>query len=464
MKPTPADLQPTKISIIILAAGQGKRMKSALPKVLHQIGGIPMLERVLATAAALKPQKTCVVYGHGGDQVRAAFEKMDLQWAKQEPQLGTGHAVLQALPEVLADGVTLILYGDVPLISTTTLAQLVATAQLGKVAWLTQLVEKPAGLGRVVRDDLGKVCAIVEDKDATPAQREIKEINTGFVACPTELLVEWLPRLTNTNAQHEYYLTDILGIAVAEKVAVETLHPCADWEVTGINSKAQLAELERTYQRIKAEHLMSDGVTLIDPARVDIRGELICDSDVSIDINCLFEGSVKLSRGTKIGANCILRNCTVGEASEILPFSFIDGANIGASARIGPYARIRPDTTLGNNVHIGNFVEIKGSDFGVGSKANHLSYIGDSLVGKNVNIGAGTITCNYDGANKHRTIIEDGVHIGSDVQLIAPITIGQGADIAAGTTVWKNVPPGGLTLNAKTQFSNPDWKRPTKKK
>lgn len=464
MKSTPADQQATRISIIILAAGQGKRMKSALPKVLHQIGGKPMLERVLTTAAALKPQKTCVVYGHGGDQVRAAFEKMDLQWARQEPQLGTGHAVMQALPEVLADGVTLILYGDVPLIATETLAKLVSTANHGKVAWLTQLVENPAGLGRVVRDSLGKVCAIVEDKDATPAQQEIREINTGFVACPTDLLAAWLPRLTNTNAQHEYYLTDILGMAVAEGVAVETLHPGADWEVAGVNSKAQLAELERTYQRVNAEQLMSDGVTLIDPARVDIRGELKCGSDVSIDINCLFEGAVKLSRGAKIGANCILRNCTIGEESEILPFSFIDGARIGTSARIGPYARIRPDTTLGNDVHVGNFVEIKASDFGAGSKANHLSYIGDTSVGKSVNIGAGTITCNYDGANKHRTTIEDGVHIGSDVQLIAPVTIGQGADIAAGTTVWKNVPPGGLTLNAKNQVTNPDWKRPTKKK
>lgn len=439
-------------------------MKSALPKVLHPIAGKPMLAHVLACVSELSPDHVCVVYGHGGDQVREALAGEKLTWAKQEPQLGTGHAVLQAMPQLPADGVTLIVYGDVPLITASTLSALIASARQRHLAWLTQVVDNPTGLGRIVRDENGKVSAIVEHKDATMAQHEIREINTGFVACPTNLLAKWLPQLGNKNAQGEYYLTDVLAMAVAEDVTVDTPHPAHDWEVTGVNSRDQLAQLERTFQRETAQRLMMDGVSLADPARIDVRGALTCEPDVSIDVNCIFEGKVRIASGAKIGANCILRNCSIGPNTEILPFTDIDGATIGASSRIGPYARIRPGTTLADEVHLGNFVEVKASDIGVGSKANHLSYIGDTTVGSKVNIGAGTIVCNYDGANKHRSVIEDSVHIGSDVQLIAPVTIGKGADIAAGTTVWKDVPPGGLTMNTKTQITKPDWKRPVKKK
>ena len=459
---------PVDVSVVILAAGQGKRMKSSLPKVLQPIAGQPMLAHVIKVAHELQPQKICVVYGHGGDQVRATIADADLAWAKQEPQLGTGHAVLQALPQIPVDGITLILYGDVPLIRAETLRALVASAQAGKLAWLTMRVAKPQGLGRILRDQAGKVRAIVEEKDATIEEKNLSEINTGFLACPTALLARWLPTLGNNNAQGEYYLTDILAIAVTEGVGVETLSPGDEWEVTGINSKGQLAALERTHQLEIAKRLMVEGVSLADPARIDVRGDLVCgdgkNNDVSIDVNCIFEGKVTLAPNVKIGANCILRNCTIGTGTEVLPFSFIDDATIGNNARIGPYARIRPGTTLADDVHIGNFVEVKASDFGAGSKANHLSYIGDASVGRNVNIGAGTITCNYDGAHKHRTVIEDNVHIGSDVQLVAPVTIGKGADIGAGTTVWKDVPPGGLTLNEKTQVNKTGWKRPIKKK
>ncbi|MEP7154693.1 MAG: bifunctional UDP-N-acetylglucosamine diphosphorylase/glucosamine-1-phosphate N-acetyltransferase GlmU [Betaproteobacteria bacterium] len=452
------------LNVVILAAGQGKRMKSALPKVLHPIAGKSMLGHVISSATQLAPDNVCVVYGHGGDQVRAAFSGENLLWAKQEPQLGTGHAVLQAIPHLSTNGVTLIVYGDVPLINASTLSRLVESARESKLAWLTEVVENPAGLGRIMRDAKGKVQGIVEDKDATAAQREIREINTGFLACPTALLAKWLPTLGNKNAQGEYYLTDILAIAVAEGIAVQTHHPAHSWEVVGVNSRDQLAQLERTYQRQIAQHLMEDGVSLADPMRIDVRGKLTCGADVAIDVNCIFEGNVHLATGVKVGANCILRSCTVGTNSEILPFSDIDSAVIGASARIGPFARIRPGTVLADEVHLGNFVEVKASEFGTGSKANHLTYIGDTTVGSKVNIGAGTIVCNYDGANKHRSVIEDGVHIGSDVQLVAPITIGTGADIAAGTTVWRDVPPGGLTFNGKTQLSKPEWKRPQKKK
>ncbi len=456
------------ISIVILAAGQGKRMKSALPKVLQPIAGKPMLAHVLCAARALHPQKICVVYGHGGDQVRSTLVDADLAWAKQEPQLGTGHAVQQALPLLPTHGITLILYGDVPLIRAETLHALVEVAQQEKLAWLTMQVANPQGLGRILRGKDGKVRAIVEEKDANATEKNIAEINTGFLACPTALLAKWLPTLGNNNAQSEYYLTDILAMAVKEGLSVETLSPKDEWEVAGINSKDQLATLERIYQLETAKRLMVEGVTLADPARIDVRGEIVCgdgkNNDVFIDVNCIFEGKVTLGANVKIGANCILRNCTLGANTEVLPFSFIDDATIGNNARIGPYARLRPGTSLADDVHIGNFVEIKASEFGAGSKANHLTYIGDTTVGKNVNIGAGTITCNYDGAHKHRTVIEDNVHIGSDVQLVAPVTIGKGADIGAGTTVWKDVPPGGLTLNDKTQVNKPGWKRPTKKK
>ena len=468
MSQPPKTSLPLDVSVVILAAGQGKRMKSAFPKVLQPIAGKAMLAHVITAARLLKPQKICVVFGHGGDAVRAATTDADLAWAKQQPQLGTGHAVLQALPQLPVEGITLILYGDVPLIRADTLKALIAPAQTGKLAWLTMQVANPHGLGRIVRDATGKVLSIVEQKDATTEQKKITEINTGFLACPTALLAKWLPTLGNTNAQGEYYLTDILAMAVSDGIHVETLSPKDEWEVTGINSKDQLAALERVHQLEIAKRLMIDGVTLTDPARIDVRGELVCgdgkNNDVFIDVNCVFEGQVTLGANVKIGANCILRNCAIGANTEVLPFSFIEEATIGDNARIGPYARIRPGTTLADHVHIGNFVEVKASEFGSGSKANHLTYIGDTTVGKNVNIGAGTITCNYDGAHKHRTVIEDNVHIGSDVQLVAPVTIGKGADIGAGTTVWKDVPPGSLTLNDKTQVNKAGWKRPVKKK
>lgn len=456
------------IHVVVLAAGQGKRMKSQLPKVLHPIAGKPMLHHVLDTAKKLDPHGVCVVFGHGGEAVRAATPAADLQWAKQEPQLGTGHAVAQALPHLPKDGVTVILYGDSPLISAATLQKLVDVATTQKVAWLTMQMKNPTGLGRIIRNTQGRVTAIVEHKDATEAQRNITEVNTGFLACPTAWLAAWLPKLSNNNAQGEYYLTDILALAVAEGRSVETHSPQDEWEVTGVNSKDQLADLERAYQREIARRLMVDGTTLIDPARIDVRGTLMCGdadaaaNDVMIDVNCVFEGTVKLGRGVKVGANSILRDCTLGEGTEVLPFSFIDGATIGRNARIGPYARIRPTTVLADDVHIGNFVEIKASEVGVGSKANHLSYVGDTTVGKGVNIGAGTITCNYDGANKHRTIIEDDVHIGSDVQLVAPVTVSKGATIAAGTTVWKNTPSGELIMNPKSQTILAGWQRPVK--
>lgn len=452
------------LSVVVLAAGQGARMKSSLPKVLHTVAGGTMLAHVLSAAQQLSPKVICVVYGHGGERVRAAFADQALNWAKQDPPQGTGHAVLQALPHLPEDGITLVLYGDVPLISPDTLSRLVSSASEGALAWLTMRVRNPAGFGRVLRDAQGKVCAIIEHKDASEEQRRIDEINTGFLACPTAWLGKWLPALRNNNVQCEYYLTDVLAMAVAEGRRIETLSPQMEYEVTGVNSKDQLAEVERAAQQQTARQLMAAGVTLADPARLDVRGELSCASDVSIDVNCIFEGNVHLAANVRVGANCILRNCTIGDGSEILPFSFIDGATIGHLARIGPYARIRPGTTLANEVHIGNFVEVKASDIGTGSKANHLSYVGDSTVGKNVNVGAGTITCNYDGTNKHRTVIEDNVHIGSDVQLVAPVTIGEGADIGAGTTIWKDVAPGTLAINEKTQVTKPGWTRPNKKK
>ena len=450
------------LQVVVLAAGQGKRMHSDLPKVVHSLAGRPLLAHVIDTAGRLAPRRICVVVGHGAAVVRERLAGAPVEWAVQDRQLGTGHAVMQALPHLEEGGTVLVLYGDVPLIASGTLRSLVDAALGGALALLTQELAEPKGYGRIVREG-GRVARIVEEKDASAAERAIREVNTGILAAPRAKLAQWLARLSNDNAQGEYYLTDIVAAAVADGIAIEVRHPGAPHESLGVNSKAELATLERRFQMNEAAKLLESGVTLADPARIDVRGELSCGRDVSIDVNCIFEGRVWLGDGVKIGANCILRDASVGAGTEVKPFTLVEEATIGANARIGPYARIRPGVALGDEVHIGNFVEVKASTFGRGSKANHLAYVGDSSVGSGVNIGAGTITCNYDGASKHRTVIEDDVHIGSDVQLVAPVTIGKGATIAAGATIVKDVPPGGLTLTEAKQVTKPGWQRPRKK-
>jgi bifunctional UDP-N-acetylglucosamine pyrophosphorylase/glucosamine-1-phosphate N-acetyltransferase len=453
---------PAGLNVVILAAGQGKRMRSPLPKVLHPLAGRPLLEHVVATARALKPARICVIYGHGGEQVPQVAKANDLTFVKQQPQLGTGHALAQAQPHLGNAGLTLVLYGDVPLIGEETLAAMIAGGG-DRLTLLTAELDDPAGYGRIVRNRRGSITAIVEDKDANAEQRKIREINTGIMALPTARLQDWTSRLSNRNAQREYYLTDVVPLALADRVVVATVKARAIWEILGVNSKQELAQLERVCQRQQATRLMEGGVTLADPARIDVRGKLTCGADVQIDVNCLFEGDVRLADQVVIGANCVLRNTEVGTGTRIEPFTFVDAATIGANCRIGPYARIRPGVRLAEEVHIGNFVEVKQSDVGARSKANHLSYIGDTTIGRDVNIGAGTITCNYDGAHKHRTVIEDDVHIGSDVQLVAPVTVAKGVTVGAGTTLWKETPPGGLVINEKTQQHRPEWKRPQKK-
>jgi bifunctional UDP-N-acetylglucosamine pyrophosphorylase/glucosamine-1-phosphate N-acetyltransferase len=451
------------LQVVILAAGQGKRMFSDLPKVLHPLAGKPLLSHALDAARQLGADRLAVVVGHGAEQVKARLKDEDLAWVLQEQQLGTGHAVMQALPHLQPEGTVLILYGDVPLISAGTLRSLVEACEGEKLALLTQIVAEPKGYGRIVRDPSGKVAGIVEEKDATPSERAVREVNTGIMAFPRGKLEAWLGRLRNDNAQGEYYLTDVVAAAVADGVPIEVRQPASASECLGVNSKGDLAALERRYQLDRAGQLLESGVTLADPARIDIRGELTCGRDVTIDVNCVFEGRVSLGDGVHVAANCVLRDVTVGAGTQIKHFSLLEETRVGANARIGPYARTRPGTQLDDEVHVGNFVEVKASTMGRGSKANHLAYVGDATVGRDVNIGAGTITCNYDGAYKHRTIIEDDVHIGSDVQLIAPVTVGKGATIGAGATITSDVPPGGLTLTQKKQVSKPDWKRPRKK-
>ncbi len=453
------------LNVTILAAGQGKRMHSDLPKVLHPLAGKALLAHVLDTARTLGAEHIRVVYGHGGEQVRAALDAPDITWVVQEPQLGTGHAVLQALPGAVlsapTESSTLVLYGDVPLIRASTLQRLIETAAGGSLALLTAQVDKPQGYGRIVRVE-GRVTRIVEEKDADDAERAIREINTGILVAPTAALQRWLPTLGNRNAQGEYYLTDIVALAVAEGMPVATAHPDAVWETEGVNSKVQLAMLERVHQRNIAERLMESGVTLSDPARIDVRGELHCGRDVGIDINCLFEGRVELADGATVGANCVLKNCRIGAGARIAPFCHIEEAVVGPDSIVGPFARLRPGTTLGRDVHIGNFVEVKNSTIADHSKANHLAYVGDATIGSRVNVGAGTITCNYDGANKFRTVIEDDVFIGSDTQLVAPVTVGRGATLGAGTTLTKDAPADQLTVSRARQMSIPGWKRPVK--
>ncbi len=467
------------MNVVVLAAGMGKRMQSRLPKVLHPIAGQPMLARVVATARRLPDTRIVVVIGHQGDQVRAALPDAALRWAVQEPQLGTGHAVQQAVPlfDAASDNAsdqTLILYGDVPLTRLATLQSLSAAAGEGsadRLVILTVTLDDPTGYGRIVRSADGRrIEAIVEEKDATPEQRAIREINTGILLAPTAGLKRWLGRLSNDNAQREYYLTDVVRLANDDGVEVVGVRPTFVWETAGVNDKGQLAALEREFQRSQADALMGAGVMLADPARIDIRGSLSCGRDVAIDVGCVFEGDVRIDDGAAIGPYAVVRNAHIAAGARIEAFCHIDGGvdvagrvEVGGDTVIGPYARLRPGTTLADGVHIGNFVEVKNSQLGPGSKANHLSYLGDATIGAAVNVGAGTITCNYDGANKHRTVIEDAVHIGSDVQLVAPVTIGKGADIGAGTTVWKDVPPGTLVINPKTQVSRDDWKRPVKK-
>lgn len=454
----------SRLNVVILAAGLGKRMHSTLPKVLHPLAGKPLISHVLATARTLLPGKICVVYGYGGELVPQVINDDELIWVKQDPQMGTGHALLQTLPHLDSNGVTLVLYGDVPLTSVETLKKLIATSAESILALLTLELDDPSGYGRIVRSSEGHgVIAIVEEKDASESEHQICEINTGIMVVPNQFLHNWLPKLENKNSQKEYYLTDIVKMAVTDGVKVDATHPEHAWETLGINSKVQLAALERIYQDETAGRLLDQGVTLSDPSRFDIRGQLFCGSDVSIDINCIFEGAVQLGDGVRVGANCILKNTKIQAGTQIAPFSLIEDAEIGKDCRIGPYARIRPGTHLSDEVHIGNFVEIKNSSISTGSKANHLSYIGDSIVGKNVNIGAGTITCNYDGANKHQTIIEDNVFIGSDTQLIAPVTVAKGATIGAGSTITKTAPPESLTLSRAKQMSISNWKRPVKK-
>jgi bifunctional UDP-N-acetylglucosamine pyrophosphorylase/glucosamine-1-phosphate N-acetyltransferase len=447
------------LNVVILAAGQGKRMFSQRPKVLHPLAGRPLLAHVIETARGLRPERICVVYGHGGEQVPQAIKDAAIIFVKQEPQLGTGHALSQALPYLGTGDNTLVLYGDVPLVRAQTLNTLVA-GEARRVVVLTAELDDPSGYGRVVRDKAGRITAIVEDKDASALQRKIREVNTGIMVLPTARLGGWLSKLNNQNAQGEYYLTDVILLALADRTEVDAVKAGDAWETLGVNSRTQLARLERIFQRQCANRLLDQGVTLVDPMRFDVRGDLDCASDVHIDVNCVFEGKVRLGAGVEIGANCVLRNVEVGAGTRIEPFTHIDGATIGTHCRIGPFARIRPGTRLAQEVHIGNFVEVKASEIEAQSKANHLAYIGDSSVGRNVNIGAGTITCNYDGANKHRTVIEDDVQIGSDVQLVAPVTLAKGVTVGAGTTVWKNTPSGGLVINAKTQEHRPRWKRP----
>ncbi|NTX29745.1 bifunctional UDP-N-acetylglucosamine diphosphorylase/glucosamine-1-phosphate N-acetyltransferase GlmU [Burkholderia pyrrocinia] len=452
------------MNIVILAAGTGKRMRSALPKVLHPLAGRPLLSHVIDTARTLQPSRLVVVVGHGADQVQAAVAAPDVQFAVQAEQLGTGHAVRQALPLLDPAQPTLVLYGDVPLTRASTLQRLVDAARDGRYGILTVTPDDPTGYGRIVRDVSGFVTRIVEQKDASPEELKIAEINTGIIITPTAQLSMWLGALKNENAQGEYYLTDVVELAIEAGFEVVTSQPDDEWETLGVNSKAQLAELERIHQRNVAEALLVDGVTLADPARVDVRGTLRCGRDVSIDVNCVFEGNVTLADNVTIGANCVIRNASVGAGTRIDAFTHIDGAVLGAHTVIGPYARLRPGAQLADEAHVGNFVEVKNAVIGHGSKANHLTYIGDADIGARVNIGAGTITCNYDGANKFRTVIEDDVFVGSDTQLVAPVRIGRGVTIAAGTTIWKDVADGLLALNEKTQTAKSGYVRPVKKK
>ncbi len=452
------------LNIIILAAGKGTRMVSTLPKVLHTVAGKPILQHVIDKARALLPQKIIVVYGFGGEHVKHAIAGDDLIWVEQAEQLGTGHAVQQALPYLTDQGQTLILLGDVPLLQVADCQQMLTQAASHLVVQ-TFIKQDPTGYGRIIRNATNEVTAIVEHKDANSEQRNIQEVNTGIMAMPNHYLKHWISLINNQNAQGEYYLTDIIGLSVQQQLPVYAHLVQDEWAVTGINSKQDLVNIERVAQQRQAQALLAQGVTLLDDQRIDIRGTLTCGKDVSIDINCVFIGDVTLEDGVSIGPHCVIQQAHIGKDTHIEAFSHINQASVGPASHIGPYARLRPGAQLASHTHIGNFVEIKNATIGNGSKVNHLSYVGDASVGADVNIGAGTITCNYDGANKHRTVIEDQVFVGSDTQLIAPVTVGRGATIAAGSTITKDVPADSLTLcRAREQRSITGWKRPQKVK
>lgn len=452
------------LSVVVLAAGQGTRMKSRQPKVLHRIAGRTLVEHVITDALDLGAADIHVVFGHGGEQVQQALSTYDLNWAEQAEQLGTGHAVEQALPAIPDDHLVLLLYGDVPLITVGTLQRLIAATAGDALALLTAELGDPTGYGRIVRDADNQVQCIVEQKDASADQLKIHEINTGMLAVKADMLKKWIGQLENNNAQGEFYLTDIVGFAVADGVVINTANPDEQCEIEGVNNKRQLAELERAFQLRQARQLMEDGLILRDPARFDLRGELSIGHDVEIDINVLIEGHVELADGVSVGPNCVLKNVRIGAGTQIDANCVLEDSVVGAQCNIGPFARVRPQTNLANNVKVGNFVEIKKSDIDEGSKVNHLSYIGDTTMGKNVNVGAGTITCNYDGANKFQTVIGDNVFIGSDTQLVAPVVIANGATIGAGSTITKDAGAETLTLSRAKQVSVKGWQRPTKKK
>jgi bifunctional UDP-N-acetylglucosamine pyrophosphorylase/glucosamine-1-phosphate N-acetyltransferase len=460
MAPFPSQDPAMPLSVVILAAGQGKRMKSDLPKVLQPLAGRPLLGHVVDCARALGADAVHVVYGHGGDAVKAAFAGVPLVWALQAEQHGTGHALMQALPAIPDDHQVLVLYGDVPLVRAATLGALLEAGAGGALALLSVMLDDPTGYGRVLRDNAGSIYRIVEQKDATRKELAVREANTGVLAAPAAALRRWLAGLRNDNAQGEYYLTDVVGLAVKDGARVTAVVAPTVAEVLGVNDKAQLAALEGEHRRIRALELMLAGVTVLDPARLDVRGSVVHGRDVVLDVNVVLEGRVVLGDRARIGAGVVLRDASVGPDTVVHPYSVLDGAEIGAGCVVGPFARLRPGTRLAAKAHVGNFVELKNTTLGAGSKANHLSYLGDSTVGAAVNVGAGTITCNYDGVNKWPTVIEDGAFIGSGAMLVAPVTVGAGATVGAGSTVTRPAPPGTLTVERAEQRAVPGWARP----